>query len=243
MLRGRSPSRARPRSAQLRRRRPADGELPSDVVTDESPLERPPAEIYTPFDVGEVKRLSEYVADVEELVEADFFKSGGWKWRLTGGVLDPTEEEINYPGEQALHQIAGRFRQLYADHEPTSYNHILKIVGAHVGESPRRQDAIDAIRDLRRWKREAVQHRGVSFDINGEDLTTEALIDLWLHGHYLHKGNAKADKLDALPLKSVLLSEFMGAISRLSQVFWIGRNVVKPILETPSLTGLTPAAR
>jgi hypothetical protein len=31
--------------------------------------------------------------------------------------------------------------------------------------------------------------RGIAITMNGKDLSSEDLIDLWLHGHYLHKGN------------------------------------------------------
>jgi hypothetical protein len=134
-----------------------------------------------------------------------------------------------------VREVAVLFRPLYNDHEASSYNHALKLLSRRVGESPSRQEALDALRDLRKWKGEVLRMPGVAFNVNGEDLTPGKLIDLWLHGRYLHKGNANSDLLDSLPFAAVLQSEFMSLMYNLSQVFWIGRNVVAPILSTPAL--------
>jgi len=209
-------------------------------MTKESPLEHA-AEIYDPFDAAEVKRLNEYVTDVEELVASGFFKSDGWQWKLEGARDADAAEQWNvnqeweYPGERAVREVAVIFRPLYNDHEPSSYNHVIKLLSGHVCESARRQEALDELRKLRKWKTEVLRMSGVAFNINGEDLTPEKLIDLWLHGRYLHKGNENSDQIDAFPFAGMLQSEFMGAMERLSHVFWVGRNVVQPILTTPSL--------
>jgi hypothetical protein len=51
-----------------------------------------------------------------------------------------------------------------------------------------------------------------------EELTPEVLIDLLLHGRYVHKGNEKSDKLDAWPLAHVAQQSFFDAMHGLSQV-------------------------
>jgi hypothetical protein len=56
----------------------------------------------------------------------------------------------------------------------------------------------------------------------------------------LHKGNAKSDQLEAFPLRGMLLSEFIHAMAVLMQVYWVGRNVVVRVLETPSLLPAGP---
>jgi len=68
-----------------------------------------------------------------------------------------------------------------------------------------------------------------------EELTPTVLIDLFLHGKYLHKGNEKSDKLAAWPLAHLLQDSFFGAIKQLSQIYWVGRNVVAEVLKVPAL--------
>jgi len=204
-------------------------------MADDSPLEHP-EDVYAPFSANEVKRLHEYVTAVEELVECDLLKSDGWKWKIEGGQAnDPVLQHFEYPGERAVRDTAVVFRPLYNDHEASSYNHVIKLLSEHIRESPRRQEALDALRALRKWKGEVLRMPGVAFNINGDDLTPEKLIDLWLHGRYLHKGNAKSDLIDALPFAALLQSEFMDVMYRLSHVFWVGHNVAKLVLAAPSL--------
>jgi hypothetical protein len=68
------------------------------------------------------------------------------------------------------------------------------------------------------------------------------LIDLFLHGKYLHKGNEKSDKLAAWPLAHLLQDSFFGAMKQLSQIYWVGRNVVAEVLKVPALLDHAPAA-
>jgi len=207
-------------------------------VTDvESPLELA-SEIYRPFDAAEVKRLRNFVGDVEGLRESALFSNPTNTVRISGEVNRPIKQELDFAGDEAIHAVVGRFRQLYNRPEPTSYASILKLLGRHVHEreSPLQREALDAIKELRKWEGEARDVKGgVEINVNGETMTGPILIDLFLHGHYLHKGNAKSDALDVFPLRAMLLSEFIRAMTVLMQVYWVGRNVVAQILETPSL--------
>jgi hypothetical protein len=76
-----------------------------------------------------------------------------------------------------------------------------------------------------------------------ENLTPRLLIDLFLHGHYLHKGNEKADKLAQWPIPEMAKHVFFGAIMRLRNLWWLGRNVVRRILACPELLNAAPAPR
>lgn len=59
----------------------------------------------------------------------------------------------------------------------------------------------------------------MAININGENLSPERLIALWLHGRYLHKANEKSAVIDAFPVPAILKSDFMSAMHRLSHVF------------------------
>lgn len=208
------------------------------AADDENPLERP-AEIYSAFDGAEIKRLRTYVADVESLTKYSLFDGGaGTSWKVSAAEGEPVMEELEFAGDEAVSAVVGHLRQLYNHDEPTSYNQILKLLGRHAHErdSERRQAAHDALKDLRKWEQEATKiGGGLEINIDGEVLTGETLMDLFLHGHYLHKGNEKSDRLDAFPLRGLLLREFIIMLTNLMRVYWVGRNVVAAVLDAPSL--------
>lgn len=67
-------------------------------------------------------------------------------------------------------------------------------------------------------------------------IDTRTIIDAYLHGHYLHSGNAKSDlarRLDDLqPWPRYTLYSTM---LLLRNVYWNGANVVDRVLRVPSL--------
>lgn len=204
------------------------------------------AEIYAPFDERQTRRLRQYVADVEELVESAFFQPGEQTLTLSAEMGGPLQSTLVYPGEEAVRAVVGLFRQLYNHREPTSYNQTLKLLGRHVHDrgGPHRDAASAELKALRECEKDALrpsialkwQHcRPDGSVAYYEDLTPEVLIDLFLHGHYLHKENEKSDKLDAWPLTHVAQQSFFGAMGSLSQVYWVGANVVREILKVPNL--------
>jgi hypothetical protein len=204
------------------------------------------AEIYSPFNVRETRRLRGYVSDVEELVGSAFFQPGEQKLTLSADMGGPLQTTLVYPGEEAVRAVVGLFRQLYNHHEPTSYHQVFKLLSRHAHErgSEHRAAAVVELRALRDWEKDALrptigltwQHARSDGSIAyEEDLTPEVLIDLFLHGKYLHKGNEKSDKLAAWPLAHVAQQVFFSAMTALSQVYWVGRNVVAEALRTPAL--------
>jgi hypothetical protein len=203
-------------------------------------------ELYSPFDPRETRRLRGYVQLVEDLASSTFFQSGEQKLTLSTDAGGPLKTTLDYPGEEAVRAVVGLFRQLYNHNEPTSYNQILKLLGRHVHErdSAHRDTGLEELRALREWEKDALrptmelkwQHiRPDGTLAYEEELTPAVLIDLFLHGRYLHQGNEKSDKLDAWPLAHLAQHSFFGAMSALSQVYWVGANVVREILKTPAL--------
>jgi len=203
-------------------------------------------EIYTPFDAGETRRLRSYIADVEELVGSRFFQPGEQKLTLSAEIGGPLQSTLVYPGEEAVRAVVGLFRQLYNHHEPTSYHQMLKLLSRHAHErgSEHRDAAVAELKSLREWEKDALRPtivlkweraREDGSIADTEDLTPAVLIDLFLHGKYLHKGNEKSDKLDAWPLAHVAQQVFFDAMINLSRIYWVGRNVVAEVVKVPTL--------
>jgi hypothetical protein len=211
----------------------------------ESPLERA-AEIYAPFDAGETARLRQYVEDVQDLAASSFFKNPGQKVTLSWSDDDRTlRTELDYAGEEAVRAVVPLFRQLYNPTEPTSYVQVLKLLSRHVKarESALQADAIEALRDLRRGQQQILTQPMGQIVMNAEELTPAALVDLFLHGHYLHKGNEKSEKLAQWPVTDLLRHSFFTTMLQLRNLYWIGRNVVLRVLAEPSLVPAAPPPR
>jgi hypothetical protein len=199
----------------------------------ESPLEEP-AEVYSPFDSTESQRLRTYADDVQTLVSSRFFD--GLKLAVTVGEPG-IGDTLEAPDDETVRAVAGLFRSLYNDHEPTSYAAIIKLVSrhAHERESPRRETVVAELRRLRKLKAQALQAGLVTYAPGGQALTPEVLIETFINGHYLHKDENRMAVLEDLRGDVVLMFEFLSSLQRLSRVFSIGRAVVRPILDTPDL--------
>lgn len=207
--------------------------------------------IYDPFDQRETGRLRGYVEDVEELISSRFFGEGTLSLSIsieTGGSVTST---LQYPGEEALRAVVGLFRQLYNHHEPTSYHQILKLLSGHVlRDSEHRRVAVGELREFRDAEKEALKPklaldlRGVSptgDDSKERSYTPAVLIDLFLHGKYLHKGNEKSDQLAAWPQAHLTQFAFYDALASLTELYCVGANVVREVLKVPELLDAEPA--
>jgi hypothetical protein len=125
------------------------------MAEQESPLQLA-SQIYAPFTRAEVGRLRHFVDDVEGLAKSSLFSEQQNVFHLSAKINGPLEQKLDYNGEEAIHAVVGRFRQLYNAHEPSSYNQILKLLGKHVHdrESSFQREALDALKELRNWEKE-----------------------------------------------------------------------------------------
>jgi hypothetical protein len=154
---------------------------------------------------------------------------------MEGGSDQPVAVKLTDIDEEAVHAVVPLFRSLYVPTEPTSYRRTLNLLKRHVHESPRREAAIGALKDLGRWERDSLNNNAMSIVRNNVRMTADHIIKLYLNGQYLHKDRELHDQLDAFLMPEVLRAEFLRAIRLLGSVYWIGRNVVAAVLETPSL--------
>jgi hypothetical protein len=212
----------------------------------DSPLEQARV-IYAPFDQAETRRLRQFVADVEELAASSFFQAPGGKITISGGVDLPLTTDLPYAGEEAVRAVVGIFRQLYSHKEPTSFNALRNSLSEHIRQhpSPLQRDALDAIKELHAVEKQILRGEGQIALVTtrrqadgtevSEKLTPRLLIELFLHGHYLHKGNEKADKLAQWPIPDIARHAFFGAILDLRNLYWSARNIVLRILRCPEL--------
>lgn len=193
------------------------------------------ADVYSPFDAREAKCLREYVEAVDSFVATDALKQS-WKWKIERVDVETSrcEEYLEYAGEEALFDMAGRFRLLYVSKHRMSFDAIRKLLHEHVEarESPLRAEALAELRILRGMKKTALSNPW-NIRIGGERLSSEGIIDMHLNGRYLHRDDDKVEMLESASV--IIRSEFLAVVKGLAHVFTVGRAVVEPVLREPSL--------
>jgi hypothetical protein len=201
----------------------------------ESPLEHV-AEIYSPFDAAETDRLQTYVLDVETLTQLGFFADPGRSLRREGVKIGNRINLLDID-EEAVRAVVGLFRSLHLPGERTSFFKTFDMLKRHVVRgSSRRAPVLRELDAFLHWEKELLDRTSTKIVVRGRTITAHEIVDAYLHGHYLHKdaGLWRRTGLHAVP-KGLSKNEFLNVMYTVAQVYWVGRNVVKSILNVPSL--------
>jgi hypothetical protein len=208
-------------------------------MVEKSTLEHP-AEIYSPFDEDEIECLATYKDDVERWTSMAFFTD---PTRSLGPKKPGEERTIRLADvdDEAAHAVMGIFRSLYTGTEPTSFKRTMNLLKSHVRPSPRRDEALHDLRAMRDWEKKEIARTPIKIVRGEQEFTPEANIKAHLHGIYLHKDPARRRELEPFPY-DLMRGEMLGKVYALAQVYWIGRNIVAPILDESSLRGSVRAS-
>jgi hypothetical protein len=205
-----------------------------------------PVDVYEPFTLRVRERLERYVDRVDKLTSMRFFNTSE-TLHVMGGAEGVRTEGLETFDEEALMATIPLFRMLYTGSEPTSFAATLNVLKRAVkSDASLRDQAIAELRTLgvafENGKKTA--SFGMIVDWVARDGTTtsaermdpEHLIDLWLHGYFLHGENEKSNELQRWPIEHVPLWELCGAIRRLTNIFRLGREVVAMALEADNIS-------
>lgn len=202
-------------------------------MSEESVLERPPAEIYCPFDAAEADRLATYKNDVESFTSMAFFtdptRSLGPRQPGEGRTIRLADVD-----EEAVRAVMPLFRSLYVPTEPTSFRRTMNLLKRRLRPSPHRDEALRELRKMGQWEKDELKRTPIKIVRGDIEFTPDANIHAHLHGVYLHKDPDRRRELDPFPA-DLMRGEMLGKVYALAQVYWIGRNIVAPILEEPLL--------
>jgi hypothetical protein len=204
-------------------------------VTDDSPLCHP-AKIYTPFDAAETERLQTYVDDVAALAGMSFFADPGRSLRREGVAVGNRINLLDIDDE-AIRAVVGLFRSIHLPGERTSFFKTFDMLKRHVVRgSPRRVPVLHELQAFLRWEEELLDRTPTKIVVGEKTIAAREIVDAYLHARYLHKdaGIWRRSGLHVVP-EGLSKDEFLRVIHTLTQLYWVGRNAVKPILTTPSL--------
>jgi len=154
------------------------------------------ATLATTPSVDEWRCIREFKRRARELAENSLLRDGydlSATMSLKAGE-SPSFTVKSIPHEEPLRALLLTFRMFWANDEPSNFLRVSNILGRHVAQSDARK-VIDGLKD--RWNQ--ALFGGVMFmSFNDENLTANAVFDLWLNAHYFHSDAEKQQQLDRL---------------------------------------------
>lgn len=140
----------------------------------------------------------------DELKQIKVFKSRAEKLLnnslVLGGFKSSADLQINndgpsfsfeLPSEEAFESLLMRFRHFWAQKELCSFNRVRNIVHRHMPHTRERTEALKVA-----WKKGLFHSSHIMID--GVELTSEKLIDIWLNSEFFHNDEVKKTELDGL---------------------------------------------
>jgi len=210
-------------------------------MAQESPL-ADVAAIYTPFDAAEVDRMDKFVTNVEAMTARSFFADPTRSLRIEGGEHQPTTVRLLDIDEEAIDAVTPRFRRLYMPTEAASFHKTFELLKRHVvRRSPPREAVLRELAAFEPWEQKMLNATPVTIMRAGERMTPHEIVEAYLYAEYLHDDVKLGMKLAEFePFDEALRDEFLRVMYVLARVYYVGRNVVKPILEESSLLPSAP---
>jgi hypothetical protein len=204
---------------------------------------RRPLEVYSPFSQRDASLLRAYVANLRELATYSFFRQVPSELRLSAARGEPLESRMRDPPPEATRAAAALFRQVYWHREPANFDKTMKLLkaSAYARDSNVRDAAITDLEGLHHGQKEILDY-GMGIALNFSDgrstnrLTSQEILATYLNGVWLHSSNSKsqrAQRLDQAP--PVARFTFYGVILLLTNLYWVGANVVDLVLAEPEL--------
>jgi hypothetical protein len=110
--------------------------------------------------------------------------------------------EATLPPEEQVAEFLMAFRFFYLKKEATYFPKILKIIGKHTTQA----EAYQALKVFSRQWENSLFGNAVFIKVNGKQISTSLLLDIWFNAHYFHSDIKKGTELQKL--KSLLTEDF-----------------------------------
>lgn len=193
------------------------------------------AEAFRPFEEEEIEVLRGFVEDVRKLGGMRFYSQVSGKITLKSKRGGPLVAETTEPDDEALRAALTLFRQLYSHGEPGSFNTVLNLLKNNVSDrdGKERDAAMRYLKDFKFVGKELIRRGiGVGLTIDDRSFSAREIIDLYLHGKYLHGRNEKGkvvstlDQIPAIPRHTLYVT-----VHKLTHLYWTLANLVDLLLD------------
>ena len=110
--------------------------------------------------------------------------------------------QVELPYEEELRSFYMAFRFFYLQKEPSYFLRVVNIIERRASS----ELVSRYLNGLREQWNGALARRGWNISVNGEELTTSLLVNLWFNAHYFHSDEDKGQRLQQL--NGVLSTDF-----------------------------------
>ncbi len=179
------------------------------------------------------QRFELFVIRAAELENFRLYKQGmraeyKLSWNVSDGKLIQTAKE---PDEEDLRSFLLSFRKFISNDEPIFINKIFNDCELSLSDTA----IVAELRQARdEWKRTLKNIGGLQVTVNGQSLTSEYMLDLWINGHYFHDDLVKSAKLEELSKGQILFTriQLYGALPNLTGIILgVGQGIKKCLIE------------
>lgn len=110
--------------------------------------------------------------------------------------------QASLPPEEQVAEFLMAFRFFYLQKEDTCFPKILSIVGRHTEQ----EEAREALKFFRKRWENSLFGNAMQLKLNGKQITTSSLLDIWFNAHYFHSDKDKVKELQVM--KSLFSEDF-----------------------------------
>ncbi len=177
-----------------------------------------------------LERFTIFCEKAKELRESDWARGGlGVKasesWNAAEGEIKIIIKE---PQETPLKAFLLTFRHFILRDGPIHIDSIYNLCAVHITDEKYREYLIKS----RDFYRNALHSSAIDLIQNGENISTEYIVDLLINGQYFHSDNDKRKALRELsPAKFAYMSNFLNFVHRATtQIFYVD-DVIRAALK------------
>jgi hypothetical protein len=207
-----------------------------------------PAAIYRPFTIAETRLLRSFAEGARRLGRMRFWEEVPAQASISFDATTGLEETMTEPSDEALRAAITEFRQLYSPNEPHSFSKVIALLkrSAHECNGTQKAAALEALDEFIAAQRRAMAGIGMGIVLENatsgarSDIDPAKVIDAYLHGHYLHSGNAKSNLARELDeIRVIARLTFYSVMLNLRNLYWMTANVIDRVLAVAALLDTT----
>jgi len=113
-----------------------------------------------------------------------------WKWEKDRGL----RYEVSLPPEEQIAEFLMAFRFFYLQKERTFFPKILNLIGKY----SKQEDVLQALKITRERWNNFLLRKTMLIEIDGKQLDSSMLLDLWFNAYYFHSDEKKLPELNKL---------------------------------------------
>ncbi len=171
-----------------------------------------------------VDQLRLFLLRVDELNDLGLLRAWKSELKISGEIGQPVKFESFEPDEELLRSFLLAFRQFFLKSEPVYINRIYKLSMEHL-RSDFLRERLQQSREA--WK-DAMRGGGLRLELNGDQVTPERAMHLWINGYYFHNDAEKRELINTYePIgRALTRQQFLGLIADATgQLFFAARVI------------------